>query len=123
MKAEEINSFASLLQVHDPRLVRLELKPKLGQDRRQRGKRAPGLPLGVAQRQQIIGVADQHPAPARPPFPIKPVQVDVAQDGRDHPALRSSAHALTDRPRLHHPSAQHCTQELQQATILGRRRS
>ena len=38
MDAEDVDVLASLLQVHDPRLGLLDLKPELGQDRRERHK-------------------------------------------------------------------------------------
>jgi hypothetical protein len=59
----------------------LELKPQLGQDHRERRQGVLGFPSGLAQRQQIIGVADERPVSAHLPFPVEPVQVDVAQDG------------------------------------------
>jgi hypothetical protein len=54
MEAEEVNALASFSQVHDPCLGLLELKPQLGQDHRERPKGVLGLPLGVADRQQIV---------------------------------------------------------------------
>ena len=117
VKAEEVHSLASLLEVHDPRLGRFEFESHLGQDRRECHQGILGFPLGLAQRQQIIRIAQQQPVPACLPFPVKPVQVDVAQDGRNHTALRGAAHTMPDRARLKHPSAQHRAQELQQVAI------
>ena len=57
-----------------------------------------------AHHDQIVGVADEHAAPACLPVPVEPVQVDVAEQGRDHPALRRAADAAPDRPVLHHPA-------------------
>ncbi len=56
MEAEEINALASFSQMHDPRLVRLELQAQFGQDRGERLKSAFGLLFGLADRQQIIGL-------------------------------------------------------------------
>src|SRR5512142_3183605 len=83
MKAEEIHALTTFLEVHDPCLGRLELKAKLGQDRRQRSEGAFGLLSAVAERQQIVRVADQHAGTAVRPLPVEPVQVDVGQAGRD----------------------------------------
>ena len=75
-------------------LAVLELEAQLGQDQpRAPSERASASRLGLAHHQQIVGVADQNPVPALCPLPVKPVQVDVAQAGRDHPALRGPAHA------------------------------
>jgi hypothetical protein len=56
MEAEEIQSLASLPQMHDARLGRLELQAQLVQDRSERLKSALGFPFGLAYRQQIIGL-------------------------------------------------------------------
>ena len=48
---------------------------------------------------RVVGVADQHPVPASSPCPVEPVQVDVAQQRRDHPALRGAGHGRRDRAR------------------------
>jgi hypothetical protein len=56
VEAEEVESLASLPQVHDARLGVLELEPKLGQDRRERLEGVLGFPLGLAHRQQIVGL-------------------------------------------------------------------
>ena len=90
VEAEEVQPLAPFAQVHDPRLGLLGLEPELGQDRPQRREGALGLRLRPAHHHQIVRVADQHPVPARLPLPVEPVQVDVAQHGRDHPALRGT---------------------------------
>jgi hypothetical protein len=112
LEAEEINPLASLSQVHDPGLGVLELKPKLRQDRPQRRKRRLGLRTRPAHHHQIVRETHQNATPALRPLPVKPVQVDVAQAGRDHPALRRSGQLARDRPVLHHPRAQHRAHEL-----------
>ena len=81
VKAEEVQPLTTFRQVHDPRLGRLELKAKLGQDRRQRGERPFGFLSGSAHGQQIIRVADQHACAAVCPLPVEPVQVDVGEAG------------------------------------------
>ena len=50
-----------------------------------------------------IRVTHENPVSALGPLPVKPVQIDVAQARRDHPALRGPGHATPDRPVLHHP--------------------
>src|SRR6476646_4327259 len=92
MEAEEVNALASLLQVHDPGLGVLELEPKLAKDLPQRRERRLALRPRLAHRQQIIREPDKNPVPALRPLPVKPMQVDVAQAGRDHTALRGSGH-------------------------------
>jgi hypothetical protein len=54
VKAEKVQALPTFCQVHDPRLGVLELKAKLGQDRRERGERPFGLLPGLTQGQQII---------------------------------------------------------------------
>ena len=87
VEAEEVKSLASLPQVHDPRLGLLGLKAQLGQHLPQRRKRRLGLCPRPAHRHQIVCVADQNPVTALRPAPVKPVQVDVAQQRRDDAAL------------------------------------
>ena len=81
METEEIDALASFSQMHDPRLGRLELQAQFGQDRGERLDGALGLLSGRADRQQIIGVANQGPVSACLPLPVEPVEVDVAQAG------------------------------------------
>jgi hypothetical protein len=81
VEAKEIKALAPFPEVHDPRLGLLELKAKLGQDRRERRKRPFGLLPAVAEHQQIVRVTRQHPAAAICPLPVEPVQVDVGEAG------------------------------------------
>jgi hypothetical protein len=55
--------------------------------------------------------------PALCPLPVKPVQIDVAQARQDHPTLRSSSVAASDRAILHHPRAQHRAQQLEDLAV------
>jgi hypothetical protein len=71
----------------------------------------------VAEHHQVIRVTHQHPTPALDPLPVEPVQIDVAQDGRDNAALRGAGHIAADRTVLHHPRAQHRAQQLEQVAI------
>ena len=81
VEAEKVQPLPTFCQMHDPRLGLLELKPQLGEDRRERLKRPFGFLPTVAERQQIIRVAHQHTATAVCPLPVKPVQVNVGQAG------------------------------------------
>ena len=81
VEAEEVQPLTTFCQVHDPRLSLLELKAKLGQNRRQRSECAFGLLPGSADGQQIIRVAHQHACAAVCPLPVEPVQVDVSEAG------------------------------------------
>lgn len=56
VETEEIDSLASFSQMHDPRLVRLELEAQFGQDRGERLEGALGLLFGLADREQIVGL-------------------------------------------------------------------
>jgi hypothetical protein len=62
----------------------LQLQPQTGQTLTQHAQRPFGLPSAVADRHQIIGIADQHPV-ALAPCPVEPVQVDVGEQRGDHP--------------------------------------
>ncbi len=69
-----------------------------------------GLCRAAAQHHTVIGVAHQLTHPTGREFGVEHMQVDVGQQRRDHPALRSAR----DRPR-HHPINQHtCLQPLTQ---------
>lgn len=69
METEEVDSLASFLQVHDSRLGRFEFEAQLSQDHRERHQSAVGLPLGLAQRPQIIGVWCPAQKPAQSSIP------------------------------------------------------
>jgi hypothetical protein len=103
--------------VHDPGLGVLELEPKLAQDLPQRRERRFGFRPRSAHCQQIVRETDKNPVPALRPLPVKPMQIDVAQAGRNYPALRGAGHVAHDRPVLHHPRAQHRAQELQHMAV------
>jgi hypothetical protein len=106
VKAEEVKPPAAFGQVHNAGLGRLGLQAKLGQQCGQPRYRGLGLLPGGAQHQRVVGGAHPHPVLACPPCPVQPVQVDSAEHGREHSALRSASHAASQRPVLHHPGAQ-----------------
>ena len=55
--------------------------------------------------------------PTHVPSPVEPVQVDVAQQRGDHPALRGAGHRLAYRTALHHSCPQHHAQQLQDSLV------
>jgi hypothetical protein len=59
VKAEEIEPFPALGQVHDAGLGRLGHQPQLGQQHRQPLKRGLGLPSAVAHHDHVVGEAHQ----------------------------------------------------------------
>ena len=117
VEGEEVEALASFPQVHDPRLRLLRLKPKLREECPERGKRAPGLRLRPAHHHEIVGVADKDTVPARLPVAVEPVQVDVAEQGRDDPALRRAADLAPHRSLLHDPGTQERAQELEDVAV------
>ncbi len=119
LEAEEVKALASFAQVHDPRLGLLGSQPKRSQDDPQRVERVTSIVLAVAHHDEIVGVADQRAAPASPPGPVEPVQVDVGEQRRDDPALRRPGVAAHDRALPHHPSTQHRAQQSQEFAIDG----
>jgi hypothetical protein len=76
-----------------------------------------GLSPGPAHHDHIVREAHQLAGPALSPLPVKPVEIDVAQARRDHPALRGSGHVTRDRAVLHHSCAQHRAQQLQDVAV------
>jgi hypothetical protein len=117
VEAEKVQPLPAFAQLHDPCLGVLEPEPQLREDRPQRRKGALGLRLALAQHDHVVRVPHQNPVPALRPLPVKPMQIDVAQAGRDHPALRGPSAGTPDRPILHHPGAQHRAQELEGVTV------
>ena len=85
MEAEEVQTLASLPQVHDPGLGLLERKAHLGQDRPKRHKRRLGLPSVVAEHQQVIRETHQNASPALRPLPVEPMQVELHRQGEITP--------------------------------------
>ncbi len=116
VKAEEIETLASLLQMDDAGLGRLRLQAEPGQQDGQPLQRGLGLAAGPAHHDQVISEPDQHPI-AVVPCPVQPVQVDVAHDGADHPALRGAGVRTPDLTVLHHPCPQHRAQQLQDRLV------
>jgi len=86
MEAEEVETLASLFQVHDPGLGRLRLQAQVSQQGSQPLQRGLGLAAGPAHHDQVISEPDQHPITVIP-CPVQPVQVDIAHGGTENPAL------------------------------------
>ena len=116
MEAEEVKTLAFLLQVHDAGLGRLRLQAEPGQQACQPRQRGLGLAAGPAHHHQVVREPDQH-AVAVVPSPVQPVQVDVAHDGADHPALRGAGIRSPDLAVFHHSRAQHRAQQLQDRLV------
>jgi hypothetical protein len=98
VEAEEVEVLASFPQLHDPRLRLLERQAQLGQDGVERLQGTLGLRPAPAHHDQIVGVAHQDAAAARLPDPVKPVQVDVGKQRRDHPTLRGAGQLRLTAP-------------------------
>jgi hypothetical protein len=58
--AEEVEALPAFPEIHDPRLVRMELEPETGEDLPREIKGRLGLALGPAQDHGIVGIARQH---------------------------------------------------------------
>ena len=117
VEAEEIKTPASFLQVNDPGLRRLRLQTHFAQQNREGPEGPFGLLAGGAHHHQIIGEADQDSHPAGLPSPVQPVQVDIAEQGRDNPTLGSPGNCAPDHAVFHHPGAQNRPQELEDVTV------
>src|SRR6185295_10583580 len=116
VKAKEVHSLTPRGQLHDPGLGRFRAQPEFGQQHGQPRQRGHRLPLRPAHHQRIVGVADVGPVCA-PPRPVQPVQVGVAHQRTDHPALRGARHRAPHRALFHHSRAQERAQQRQQATV------
>src|SRR3954454_23826632 len=96
VEAEKGQPLTAFFKVHDPRLGVLELKPQLGEDRRERRKRPFGFPAAVAERQQIVRVAHHHAAAALCRNPRQPARsrlyatASLAACGRTQPGSTRS---------------------------------
>ena len=119
VKSEEIESLFTLGQVNDAGLGCLGLQPEFSQQRGQPRQRGLRLLPRVAHHQRVVRIADQHTVLGRRPCPVQPVQVDVAEHRRDHPALRRASRAVPKRPALHHSGAQHATQEPEDSPVTN----
>lgn len=113
MKTKEIKSLASQRQVNNPGLGRLRFQTEVGQQARQPFQGGFGLPTGRAHHQRVVGIAHQHPVLPCLPGPVDPVQEDVGQQRRYHPALRSASDRPADLSVLHDSGPQHRAQKLQ----------
>ena len=83
IEAEESRPSPACRRSHDPGLGLLGREAHLGQDRPKRLERRLGLPSVLAEHHQVIRVTPQRSAPALGPLPVKPVQIDVAQNRRE----------------------------------------
>ncbi len=102
LKAEEVTAFPAHLQVHDPRLGLLWLQAKVGQQHPQPRKRGLGAPAPRARGRPMPGRAGAGRRCRARGMP---------------PTLRGAGDRPADRSVLHHPSAQHGAQQLQDALV------
>src|ERR1700728_835646 len=92
--AEEIQTLPASCEVHNLRLIRVQLQPQRSQDLPDHFQGRPGLCLRAAQRHAIIGVAHQLTHATRGELRIQDVQANIGQQRGNHPALRRPS----DRP-------------------------
>jgi len=116
VETEEVESLATLGQVHDPSLGRLRLQAEIGQQCPQPRERGVGLPPGSTHHHQVIGETDQ-PAVGATPCTVKLVQIDVSQQRGDHPALRSTGYRAPNLTIDQHTRTQDRAQQLQDGPI------
>ena len=64
--AQEVETLATITEVNDLRLVRVQLKAESGQDRSRPDERRLGLRVGRHRTDEVIRIADEHPV-GRPP--------------------------------------------------------
>ena len=94
MEAEEVQTLASLPQMHDPGLGLLERKAHFGQDRPKRRKRRLGLPSVVAEHQQESRRRESHPpALAEPGVNLSAHRAPIVQ-----PSGRTPQRQWANRP-------------------------
>jgi hypothetical protein len=85
--AEEVKPFPTLLEVHDPRLVWMQLEPQISEDLPRDPQRLVRLMLAVAERDPIVRIADERADTPRDERTVERVQVDVRQKRLDHAAI------------------------------------
>src|SRR3954452_7987266 len=114
VKAEEVDSLASLLEVHDPGLGVLELKTQLRQHRPQRRERRFGLRACSAQCQQVSRRRESHPpALAEPGVNLSAHRAPIVQ-----PSGRTPKRQWANRPGW-----RRATSAINLRALPGRRRS
>jgi hypothetical protein len=82
-------------EVHDPRLLQVQLQVRLGQQLLALRQRFPRFLLGLRQDHEIVRVPDQL-APALLQFPVEILQEEVGQQGRNRRTLRNAAQQTVD---------------------------
>src|SRR5258708_30487780 len=97
MASEEIQSFPAFPQVHYLRLIRVQLKPKPGQDLPARLQGRPGLRLTAAQHHAVSGRGESPPpALAEPDLNLSTHPAPIAQPSGRAPS-RQCANSRGDR--------------------------
>lgn len=87
MASKKVETLPAFPKVHDLRLVRMQLQPQPGQDLPRRVQSHLRLVSRPAQDHEVVGIPHQHSDSPALEFPVEGVQVDVGEQGRDHPAL------------------------------------
>jgi hypothetical protein len=67
----------------------------------------------------VIGVPHELAHTLRVPLPVEPVQVDVAEQRGDNPALGRARDRRADHAVLHHPGTKHRTEELEDMAVVN----
>lgn len=89
VEAQEVETLGASGEVHDPRLLGMQLQPKISEDLRRPFTGPFDLLAGGTQDDEVIAIPDQRPepCPARRPRLIQDVQRDVGRQrrkGRSH---------------------------------------
>ncbi len=79
MAAEEVKAFPTPSEVNHPRLIRMQLEPKIGQDLPGHLQGHPRLTLRAAQHDEIVRPADKLADMSLADRAVEGVQVDVRE--------------------------------------------
>ena len=95
----------------------MEVQPQTGEDLPRQIEGRLGLGPGPAQDHGIVGIAHQRAAACRGPGFVEPVEVDVGQEGADHPALRRAGDRLAGHAVRHHPCCEPLPDQLEHPPV------
>ncbi|HET8548411.1 MAG TPA: hypothetical protein VFL57_10425 [Bryobacteraceae bacterium] len=106
----------SLPNMHDPRLLRMQLHAQLIQNPKRRGHRRPRLCRRFAGHYPVIGIPRKL-IPLAPHLLIERRQKYVTEQGRNHPALRSPALGWKQPPFAITPGLEHRLNQAQHPAV------
>ena len=106
----------SLPDMHDPRLLRMQLHPQLTQNPKRCGHRRSRLCRRFAGHYPVVGIPRKL-IPLAPHLLIERRQKYVTEQGRNHPALRSPALGWKQPPSAIAARLQHCLYQAQHPAI------